>query len=364
MPKHVRSQVGQLVIAGFAGPTIPDDLKRVAREFELGGVILFARNVEEPGQVAELAYEAQQLTPGLPLWVSVDQEGGRVARLRSPFTSWPPMRALGNGGSADLARRFARALARELRVVGVTLDYAPVLDVDTNPDNPVIADRALSDDPERVAALGAEVVTALQSEGVAACGKHFPGHGDSATDSHYELPIVEHPLDRLQAVELGPFRASIAAGVAMLMTAHVLYPALDERSPATLSRRIVSTLLREELGFSGVIATDDMSMKAIADGRSQGAATVQAVAAGCDLVLLCEPNVDQQVETLEAIIRAVEDDVLAFRRVEDALTRGRQAKERFLLDAASWRPPPPHVLRACLGSSDHEAIATEMRRFA
>src|SRR5206468_9544136 len=185
----------------------------------------------------------------LPLWVSVDQEGGRVARLKSPFTEWPPMATLGRSGDAKLAERFARALASELKAVGVTLDYAPVLDVHTNPKNPVIGDRALAEQAADVARLGAAIVRGLQAEGIAACGKHFPGHGDTATDSHHELPLVEQPPERLRDVELKPFAAAIAAGVATIMTAHVFVPSLDDQRPATLSRKVVTDLLRHELAY-------------------------------------------------------------------------------------------------------------------
>src|SRR5689334_12357257 len=256
MPAALRREIGQLLIAGFNGHQIPAELRSLAKEFGLGGVILFARNVDAPEQVAELAHDASRLVPDLPPWVSVDQEGGRVARLKRPFTEWPPMATLGRSGDVRLAERFARALASELKAVGITLDYAPVLDIHTNPKNPVIGDRALSETAEGVARLGAAIVTALQNEGVAACGKHFPGHGDTQADSHLELPLVEHPLERLRSVEFVPFRAAIAAGVATMMTAHVFMPALDERRPATLSRRVVFDLLREELRFDGVILSD------------------------------------------------------------------------------------------------------------
>src|SRR5688500_3123304 len=245
MPPGVRRTIGQLLIGSFPGTTIPPELRSLAREFGLGGVILFARNIEAPEQVAELSHDIQSLATELPLWVSVDQEGGRVARLRSPFTEWPPMATLGRSGDAALASRFAAALAAELKAVGVTLDYAPVLDVHTNPKNPVIGDRALAEDAEMVGKLGAAIVRALQGNGVAACGKHFPGHGDTSADSHLELPIVEHPPDRIRRVECVPFRAAIKADVAFIMTAHVLVPSLDEENPATLSRRIVHDLLRD-----------------------------------------------------------------------------------------------------------------------
>src|SRR5258705_1748228 len=243
-PSALRRGIGQLLIAGFNGHMIPPELRSLAKEFGLGGVILFARNVSEPEQVAELAFDASRLVPDLPLWVSVDQEGGRVARLKAPFTEWPPMATLGRSGDVRLSERFARALAAELKTVGITLDYAPVLDIHTNPKNPVIGDRALAEKAEDVARLGAAIIRTLQGEGIAACGKHFPGHGDTSTDSHFELPLLDHPPDRLEAVELVPFRAAIAADVASIMTAHILIPALDDQNPATLSKNIVDGLLK------------------------------------------------------------------------------------------------------------------------
>src|SRR5580765_2060527 len=186
MPASLRRQIGRLLIAGFNGSQVSVELRSIAREFGLGGVILFSRNIEAPEQVAELCYEAGRLEPDLPLWVSIDQEGGRVARLKAPFTEWPPMATLGRSGDTRLAERFARALAAELKAVGFTLDYAPVLDVQTNPKNTVIGDRALADNAVDVARLGATIIRTLQEEGIAACGKHFPGHGDTTADSHHE----------------------------------------------------------------------------------------------------------------------------------------------------------------------------------
>jgi beta-N-acetylhexosaminidase len=363
-PSALRRQVGQLLIAGFDGYQVPVELRSLAREFGLGGIILFARNVVEPEQVAELCYEGARLTPGLPQWVSVDQEGGRVARLKAPFTEWPPMATLGRSGDDRLAERFARALAVELTSVGITLDYAPVLDVHTNPRNPVIGDRALADTAEQVARLGATIVRTLQAEGIAACGKHFPGHGDTSSDSHLELPLVEHPPERLREVEFAPFRAAIAAGVATIMTAHVLVPALDEQRPATLSRRVVTGLLREELGYEGVILSDDLEMKAIAREYEVPAAAALAIEAGCDGVLICSSDYDTQARALEAIVYAVEQEQIPLARVEDALRRQHRAKERFLPETTAARPPAARALRAALGRDEHQAVADEMARFA
>ena len=234
MPLATRRDIGQLLIGSFKGTSVPVEWRSLARDFDLGGAILFGRNIEAPEQIAELAVDIEALGRAMPTWVSVDQEGGRVARLKEPFTKWPPMATLGRAGSEKLAERFAQALARELRAVGITLDYAPVLDIHTNPKNPVIGDRALAEQADDVARLGTVIVRTLQAEGVAACGKHFPGHGDTSQDSHFELPLVEHPPDRLRAVEFEPFRAAIREKVAFIMTAHLHVPSLDEHRLATL----------------------------------------------------------------------------------------------------------------------------------
>jgi beta-N-acetylhexosaminidase len=361
--RDIRRHAGQVALAGFAGHSIPADLRALAREFDLGGIILFARNVESPEQVADIAREARLLAGELPLWVSVDQEGGRVARLRSPFTVWPAMHTLGRSGDEALAARFARALAAELRAVGVTLDFTPVLDILTNPANPVIGDRALATTPEDVARLGAVIIETLQSERIAACGKHFPGHGDTGTDSHHEMPLIEHAPDRLEAVELVPFKKAIEAGVAGIMTAHLLIPALDDQNPGTLSPAVVTTLLKEKLGFRGVVFTDDIGMKAISARYTTAEATVRALAAGCDAVLMCGDSQEPQFTALEAVVHAVEDGTLPLKRIEDALLRHRRIKERFLAPPQP-RPLDDRALRALLGRDEHQAVAAEMARFA
>ena len=363
--RDVRRHVGQLAIAGFDGHAVPSEVKALAREFDLGGVIFFARNVESPEQVAELSRESQALAVEMPLWVSVDQEGGRVARLKRPFTEWPAMITLGRAGARgdQLAERFAKALAAELHAVGISLDYTPVLDVHTNPDNPVIGDRALAERAEDVARLGTIIITTLQACGIAACGKHFPGHGDTSTDSHHELPLLEHPPDRLEAVELVPFTAAIAAGVASIMTAHILIPSLDEELPGTLSPAIVDGLLKRKLGYGGLVVSDDLDMKAISGRYGHSEATVRAIAAGCDVVLMCAPKPQEQMAALEAVIYAVEQGRIPLTRVEDALKRQRRAKERFLA-APRRQPAVGAALRTVLGRDEHQAVAAEMARFA
>jgi beta-N-acetylhexosaminidase len=361
VPSNIRRDIGQLLIGSLPGTTITAEIRSLAKEFSLGGVILFSRNIEAPEQVAEMSIDVQGLAIGLPLWVSVDQEGGRVARLKAPFTEWPPMAVLGRSGDTQLASRFATALATELKAVGITLDYAPVLDIHTNPKNPIIGDRALAEDAESVGRLGAAIIRSLQENGVAACGKHFPGHGDTSVDSHLDLPLVEHPPDRIRRVECVPFREAIRADVAFIMTAHVLVPSLDEVKPATLSPRIVQALLRNELDFQGVILSDDLEMKAIAKTYTVPDAAVEAIAAGCDGLLVCSGNVEVQAATLEALVHAVEQQTIPYKRVEDALSRLRRAKERFL--AAPVTSQKIAGIRQVLGCDAHQRIVDEMARY-
>lgn len=365
MPLATRRNIGQFLIGSIPGTTLPVEFRSLAREFDLGGLILFSRNVEAPEQVAEVAFEADALGRTAPPWVSVDQEGGRVARLKEPFTRWPAMATLGRAGAAGdaLAARFASALASELAAVGITLDYAPVLDIHTNPKNPVIGDRALAEHADDVSRLGRIIIKTLQGAGLAACGKHFPGHGDTSTDSHHELPLVEHAPDRLRAIEFEPFRAAIAEQVAFIMTAHVLVPALDEERPSTMSPKVVQALLRDELHYDGVILSDDLEMKAVSARYSVPDAAVEAIRAGCDAVLVCSGDIDLQGRTLEALVRAVESGTIPATRSDDAFRRLRRVKERFLTGDRPGPRPKLRELRSILGREEHQIVAAEMAAF-
>ena len=341
------------MIAGFTGHSAPDDLRRLIAEFDLAGVIYFARNIVEPAQVAEMSREIAGLSREWPLWVSVDQEGGRVARLKAPFTEWPPAMTLGRSGDEQLAVRFASALVEELQAVGINLDFVPVLDVHSNPNNPVIGDRALSDDPEVAARFGAAIIRTMQAAGVATCGKHFPGHGDTDVDSHEVLPVVDHDVRRLEAVEFVPFRRAIEADVATIMTAHVHARALDRDRIASFSPTVVTSWLKAKLGFAGVVISDDLGMKAVSATTPLPEASVSAIAAGCDTVLLCNSTADEQWQAIEAIIRAAEQGTLSSTRIDDAWARQRRAKELF----ATGRKVPS-IDR--VGHADHQAISREM----
>ncbi len=296
-----RWQPGQLLFAGFAGTALPEDLAARIGAGRVGGVVLFARNVGSPEQLRALVAELHDRAPAdAPLTVAIDQEGGRVQRLRAPWTEWPPMRRLGERGSPADTEALARALGRELADLRVDLDFAPVADVDTNPANPVIGDRSFSRDAGEVVSHAVAFTTGLQSQGVAACAKHFPGHGDTAVDSHLDLPRVEHGRERLERVELLPFRAVAAAGVASMMTSHVCLSRLDPDLPATLSPRVLA-LLREEIGYRGLVFSDDLEMRAIADRFAPDEVTRAALAAGVDALLVCS-----RADLRDAVLAALE----------------------------------------------------------
>jgi beta-N-acetylhexosaminidase len=346
---------GELVIGGFPGPTLPAGFARALREGRRGGAILFKPNVEGgPRQVAALTRSLHATSPELPPIVSVDQEGGRVARLRAPLLEVPPMRTVGSWGDLALAERIAHAVGVELAALGFTVDYAPVLDVDTRPENPVIGDRAFGADADTCARFGAAWTRGLQAAGLLACGKHFPGHGDTTKDSHVDLPVVDLPRERLERVELAPFRAASAAGLAMIMSAHVVYTALDSR-PATLSK-VASTELRAAIGFDGVLVSDDLEMRAIAARWSIEDAAVLAVAAGCDALLVCWSDALQE-QAVDALEREAGRSPSFKARCEQSRARLAAARRRI-----TARPLDDDALTRVLGGDASRAVAGEIQK--
>ena len=358
--RTLHADVGQLLMVGFEGHEPSAELRQLIRDAGVGGVILFARNVAEPAQVSELVRELQGLARDAgharPLLLGVDQEGGRVARLKGEWATWPPLRAVGRIASEETAARLGAALAEQVGSCGLHLDFAPVVDVDTNPKNPVIGDRSFGDDPDLVGRLAAAFIRGMQEGGVAACAKHFPGHGDTEIDSHLALPCVDHARARLDDVELRPFRAAVAAEVATIMTAHVLVRELDDRLPATLSPHVVGALLRQELGYDGVIVSDDLEMKAVAESWRPRVAAPLALAAGCDLLLVCK-SPDSQAEAHEALVKAVEEGSIRRQLLDDACARVRRLKERFVVPRAGADPKGARLMAA---SAAHRALAEEI----
>ncbi len=348
--------VGQLMMVGVEGTKVTSEHKLFFKETGIGGIILFGRNYRTPQQLRDFIKGMQDASE-TPLIVAVDQEGGRVARLTEPFTKLPPMAALGRAGERgiELAREIGALLGRELAAAGINLDFAPVLDVATNPFNPVIGDRAMAGNAAEVAAFGSEFINGMQSEGVAACGKHFPGHGDTDVDSHLGLPLLPHTRRRFEECEFIPFRAAAQAGVATMMTAHMLVPNLDADAPASISRRITTGMLRRELGFNGLVFTDDLIMQGIANCCTMQEAAWRSVDAGADVVLVCH-NREKQREALEGLRRAVGEGRIGMSFMSDALARIAAFKERFVMHEGE--PPPLGVI----GCKAHQKLAEELRQ--
>jgi beta-N-acetylhexosaminidase len=355
---ELRLAAGQLLVGGFPGEQIHEEFASLVTEGVIGGAILFPSNPTSLEQLADSMERLTSLTPPWPLWVAIDQEGGRVQRLRAPFPQLPPMRTFGDARKKTLAQRAGHLIGESLRLFGIQQDYAPVLDVDSNPANPIIGDRSFSRDPSTVARLAAAFIDGLQTAGVAACGKHFPGHGDTGSDSHLELPTLPHDRARLDEIELVPFRAAVRADVAAIMTAHILFPALDAEHPATLSERVIEPLLRKELGFDGVIVSDDLEMRAIADHYGIEDAAVRAVRAGCDQLIISErPSLMRSAH--RALVDAVERGSLEKRRLFEAAERVRRLKATFA--RMGDRPRPADVV-ARLPRELHEALLADLAR--
>lgn len=332
-----RLALGCLIVA-FEGTTLPAWLRdRIS--VGLGGVILYARNLESPRQVSALT---AALRAGRDdILVTTDEEGGDVTRLEAASgSSYPGNFALAQVNDLALTEAVAASIGHDLAEVGINLDFAPVADVNTNADNPIIGVRAFGDRPKLAAAHVVAFVKGLQSQGVAACAKHFPGHGDTSVDSHRQLPTSEQPPDEL-AAGLIPFRAAIEAGVEGIMTAHLLVPAYDTL-PATLSRRVLHDLLRGELGFEGLIVTDALDMRAISATLGREQASVQALAAGADSIILGGDVADDALvdRVAKAIVEAVRDGTLSRERLSDANARNRRAASKYPADK------PTRVARA------------------
>jgi beta-N-acetylhexosaminidase len=326
--------LGQLFIVGFDGTELSPTTRRLLVDDAIGGVILFKRNIESMEQI--IALNRALFDVGTGLIVSVDQEGGRVARLRGIATDVPSMRAVGVLAAADpeLPSRLGAMMGRELIALGFHWDFAPVVDVDTNPHNPVIGERAFARDAHAVAAIAARFVAGMQGSGVAGSAKHFPGHGDTDVDSHHALPRLPHTLERLRAVELVPFASAVQAGVASVMTAHVMFPALDANEPATLSPAILDGLLRAPaerggLGYDGVVVSDDLEMAAVADRYGIEELVHKGLCAGVDAFLVChDPN--KQHAAIAAVHRLVESGRVSRARIDEALRRVKALKAKYV----------------------------------
>lgn len=330
---ELNTRIGRLFMAGMPGAQLDAGTEMLIQDRGLGGVILFARNIEDPIQVAGLCNELQKTAMkalGIPLFIAVDQEGGRVARLKEPFTAFPGNAAIGDSpNSVERAVEFGRITAREMTLVGLNMDMAPVVDVLRGDPERHLAGRTFGNNPDEVTLLGRRVVKALQENRVMATAKHFPGLGRATLDPHHHLPTIDADQSEIEGINLPPFRGAIEEGVSAIMSSHAIYPSLDPDNPATLSEKIMTTLLRERLGFEGLIITDDLEMGAIKKGWGVAKGAVAAFDAGCDILLICEDQ-GSVLESMDALRGKILKKETPLKRLHQSVERIRKAKAEFL----------------------------------
>ncbi len=353
----IQTILGQHMIIGLSGLALTTAEKSFIVENNIGGVVLFARNIQDPKQLHELCSEIQslrhQMADKAPLFISIDMEGGRVARLKAPFTIWPPVKRIGDIDNSTLSFQFSHCLGSELNAVGINLDYAPCIDVFTNPKNIVIGDRAVSSDPNMVAKHASALVRGLLKSDVIACVKHFPGHGNTLLDSHEALPIEDSDLKRLDEVELQPFKKSFRSRVELCMMSHILYPKIDPNFPASLSEIMIQKVLKDICRYRGLVITDDLGMKALTNKFTTEEIAIQALKAGNDILLYCnEP--DAPMRAIDALVDAAANGPLN----RDSIEVGYKRILQFKLDKIKNPDPMPLVdALEIIGSEHHKKVA-------
>jgi len=339
MNQALRKKIGQLFMVGFDALTPNEHITRLIQQYNIGGIILFRRNVESPDQVAGLCQRLQEINAqvnDLPLLIALDQEGGMVMRIEQGVTPIPSAMAFSAAGSVHDCEQLQRISAEEMRQLGINMMLAPVLDVNNNPANPVIGVRAFGEDADTVINYGMAALRGLKSAGVITTAKHFPGHGDTSTDSHFALPLIAHDRVRLDTVELPPFKAAIAQGVDAIMTAHVVFPAIEKEPgiPATLSKAVLTDLLRGEMRFNGVIISDCLEMAAIANGIGVRRAAVKTLQAGADIVLISHQE-EQQQAAMNEVFAAVESGEISLEQINESVQRTQKMKQLITVNAAT-----------------------------
>ncbi|MFD1453757.1 MULTISPECIES: beta-N-acetylhexosaminidase [Oceanobacillus] len=364
--KELERKIGQLFVVGFDGMTVNPKIKKLIHDYHVGSIILFSRNIGEPEEVlqltSDLQKEAKKAGYEKPLLICLDQENGVVSRIHKGLTTFPGSMALGATDNPQYAYKIGLATGKELKALGINWNLAPVLDVNNNPDNPVIGVRSFSENAEKVAAFGEAMMKGLQDAGVMTSLKHFPGHGDTNVDSHLDLPVISHEMERLENIELVPFKACIEAGADSVMAAHVYFPAIEpeEDIPATLSKRVYVDLLRKKLGFTGVITTDCMEMKAISNSIGTEKGAVKALQAGTDFVMISHTYAVQE-GAIQEIVSAVENGKLSLSCIEKSIQRIQMLKEKY----TSWRDfhfPEAKDALQIVGSQKHRQLAQTVYR--
>ncbi|NIK80025.1 beta-N-acetylhexosaminidase [Paenibacillus castaneae] len=326
-------KIGQMVIVGLDGTIMQAEAKKMIDNYHVGGFILYKDNIADAPQTLALLNQlkAQNKTNQAPLWLSIDQEGGKVSRMPDEFMKLPAALEIGKKNNTQYTHQIGLALGNMVHALGFNMDFAPVLDINSNPKNPVIGNRSFGTNPDTVIKHAIETMTAIQSTGVAAVVKHFPGHGDTSVDSHLELPVVHKSLKELKSFELLPFIEAAEQNADAVMIAHLLIPSIDNQNPASLSKKIITDLLRDELHYDGVVITDDMTMGGITKHNDIGDAAVRSVLAGTD-ILLVGHDYKQQTAVLEALKKSVTDGAVSVSRLDDSIYRNLKLKMKYELN--------------------------------
>lgn len=325
-------KIGQMVMVGLDGTAMNANTRKMIEAYKVGGFILYRDNIKDASQTISLLNQLKETNKanGTALWLSVDQEGGKVDRLSSMFGKLPTARQVGDTNDDEYTRRVGQALGVELQSVGFNMDYAPVLDINSNPKNPVIGDRSFGAEADTVIRHGLEIMDGIRSQKIAAVVKHFPGHGDTSVDSHLDLPVVEKSLEELKQFELQPFAEAIHEDADAVMVGHLLLPKLDADNPASISRRIITDLLRKEMSYNGVVITDDMTMGGITKQHLIGEAAVQSIQAGSDIVLVGHDQ-KLQLEVLDALKESAKNGEITKERIDESVRRIISLKEHYEL---------------------------------
>lgn len=342
----LEEKIGQLAIVGINDLESDIDTEKFIRTYHVGGFIIMGKNVQDHQQLLNLVNSLKRLNrekgsegnpsstdppeQPIPLFLAVDEEGGRVSRMPSEVSALPANQKIGELNNEDLSYQIGSALGKEVKAFGLNLNFAPVLDIFSNPENTVIGDRSFGNTPEIVGKLGVQTMKGIQDQGVISVVKHFPGHGDTVMDSHKGLPVVQYDLEHLRGFELLPFKEAINRGADAVMTAHILLPKIDSQYPASFSQKFISEILRQELGFKGVVITDDLTMGAIMENYDIGEAAVRAIQGGSDLVLICHDPVKME-RVLQALLEGAINGEIPQERIDESVYRILSLKEKYNL---------------------------------
>jgi beta-N-acetylhexosaminidase len=326
----MEEKIGQLVIVGLDGYEVDDYAKQLIEKYHVGGFVLFKHNIKDARQMLALLNSLKQVNSinKIPLFLSIDEEGGKVSRMPEEFIKIPSSKRIGQINNTQLAYQVGNIFGKELKAFGLNMDFGPVLDINSNPKNPVIGDRSFGTDASIVSKLGVQMMKGIQAQNIISVVKHFPGHGDTSVDSHIGLPMVNTDMERLNSFELVPFNEAIKNKVDAIMIAHILLEKIDPDNPASFSKTIITDILRKHMKFDGIVITDDMTMGAVVNNYDIGESAVKSIIAGSDIVLICHEN-DKKEAVITAINRAVETGLISPDRIDKSVYRILMLKQKY-----------------------------------